>query len=261
VRKIAVINQKGGVGKTTLSVNLAAELATRGHRVLLVDADPQLHAGVYLGFQQTHLSKGLDRVLASHNCINELVHSARPALDLLEGGLHLNNIEARLSQQDRHGLLLKQKFEAQVQGYDFVIFDCPPSSGFLIVNLLNYCDEIMIPVTPDYLGLQGVSFLMGTLVKFENRLHKSFTVRLVMTRVKASSKMTQEVQAKLQKYFRNKLLKQVIHESDDVAISPSYGKVVREYAPDGEGAREFSALIDEFLEGNSYERFTTHFGA
>lgn len=251
MRKIAVVNQKGGVGKTTLTSNLAFVLARRGHRVLLIDMDPQSHLAASLGVFERGLS-GVDRVLMHQEQLEEHAVLVRDNLNLVPAGSQLGMLERQNSDQAWSGTLLREALERSRMESDFLLIDAPPSSGVLVVNILYAVEEVLIPVTGDYLGLQGLSYLIGTLKKFEQSLGHKLRRHLVMSRFNKRRRLAREVREKIQGYFPGELLKTPVRECDALAEAPGFGKSVIEYRCNASGSRDFNSLATDLLQGRTY---------
>jgi len=255
MRRIAVINQKGGVGKTTTSVNLAhaAAMVGRriGRRVLAVDLDPQGHMATSLGI--TGVPAGLDAVFRGETDLAHAVVEARENLDLLPPGESLNQFEGLEGESSVDTGRLARVLDS-AERWDFVIVDCPPSSGQLGMNALMAADEVLIPVPGDYLAMVGLSSLLETLGKIEADYHRDFTKWIVVTRFDARRRHSREVYAKLAEYFPEQLLRTVISESVVLTESPSFGRTIFEHRANSRSASEYAALARELIEGTSQER-------
>lgn len=247
-RIVAVLNQKGGVGKTTTSVNLTHALARAGHNVTVIDLDPQSHLSVSLGMVATRQT-GIDEVLLGHSRLEQQLLPIREHLNLIVAGPRLQEIEQLNQGGSRRGDLLKNALHDALPDQDFIFIDCPPSSGVLVANALFAADEILVPMTSDYLALQGLSHLMGTLKKFESVLNKKYRLLLVMSRYIPTRRISKEVLSTLQKYFPGQILATSIRETALLAECPSFGKTIFEYRPGCRSAKDFDALAEDFLAG------------
>ncbi len=247
-RVVAVLNQKGGVGKTTTSVNITHALARMGHKVTVIDLDPQSHLAVALGVI-SKLQTGIDQVMLGNCSLQSQLIQTRENLNLLVAGPRLQEFE-QLHQGGAHrGDLLRNALSQGLEDQDFVFIDCPPSSGILVANALFAADELLVPMTSDYLALQGLSHLMGTIKKFETVLNKRYRLQLVMSRYIASRKLSQDVLSTIKKYFPGQILATPIRETAALAESPSFGKTIFEYRPGWRSANDFNNLAIDFLEG------------
>ena len=244
MRTIAIINQKGGVGKTTTTTNLAHALALQGKRVTAIDLDPQGHLATSLGMFD-HALSGMDDVLLNDDDINSKLIEITNGLHLVPSGPELNRLEAVKTGGSKRGMLLRHALKNQFSDQDYVLIDCPPASGLLVVNALLATREIVIPVNGDYLSLQGLSFLMGTLRKFEQRLGYKADEKIVMTRFQNRRRLPKEVLRKLQMYFPNKILKTRIREVAALAECPTAGKTIFDYKKKSIGAEDYYSLAKD----------------
>lgn len=247
-RVVAVLNQKGGVGKTTTSVNIAHALARMGKKVTVIDLDPQSHLAVALGIV-SKLQTGIDEVMLGHRDLQSQMILVRENLNLVAAGPRLQEIEQLNVDGAHRGDLLRNALTQGIGDQDFVFIDCPPSSGILVANALFAADELLVPMTSDYLALQGLSHLMGTILKFETVLKKKYRLQLVMSRYIATRKLSEDVLTTIKKYFPGQVLATPIRETASLAECPSFGKTIFEYRPGWRSANDFKALAVDFLEG------------
>jgi chromosome partitioning protein len=247
-RIVAVLNQKGGVGKTTTSVNLTYALAKLGKKITVIDFDPQSHLAVSLGVIDPQKS-GIDKVLLEGVSLAQQLIPVRKNLNLVVAGPRLQEIEQLVDGGARSGDLLRKALLDGHRDEDFIFIDCPPSSGVLVANALFAADEILVPMTSDYLALQGLSHLMGTIKKFESALKRPYKFSLVMSRYIPTRRISKEVLSVIQKYFPGQILATTIRETALLAECPSFGKTIFEYRPGCRSARDFTALAKDFLEG------------
>lgn len=248
-RIIAVINQKGGVGKTTTTTNLAHGLARKGYQVLAIDLDPQAQLTVSLGMHRRPDTPGLEKTLLEKEPLVKVTYPIRDNLKLVPAGYGLADIEHLREGGASRGNLLKDALVDVAPQYDYVLIDCPPSSGLLIVNAIFAAEEIVIPMTGDYLALQGMSHLMGTLRNFEAVLGHGIRRWIVLSKFQSRRRLSKEVRDKLIKHFPGKVLKTDITESVLLAESPSFGKTIYEYKPNSRSAAEYTALVDDLITG------------
>lgn len=248
MRIIAVINQKGGVAKTTTTVNLGHALALSGHRVTLLDLDPQGHLATYLGVNERNIT-GLDRVLLSDAPVEQAVLQVRDNLRLIPAGARLDRVEqlseGRLDVSKR----LKAAILAQQDSCDYLLIDCPPSSGLLVIFALYSAQEVLIPVNGDYLSLHGLSHFLGTLKNVESALGHSIKFTLALTRFHPRRRLSQSIVHKLLDYFPGRLLATPVREAAALAEAPSFGKTIFEYAPSSYGSDDYRALASDLMSG------------
>lgn len=250
MRTIAVINQKGGVGKTTTTANLAHAFAIKGHEVTGIDMDPQGHLAAHWGCYEKD-APGVDRVLLGEKKISEVVVQARDRLQLVPAGSALTEIERGHGEGDL-GQRLVSEMESLSKTQDFVFIDCPPASGLLIDYVLSAADEIIIPVAADYLALRGLSDIIETIRGFEQKYEKKFTYWVVATRFHTRRKLSWEVREKLLEYFPDNMLATSIREASVLAECPSFGKTAFEYKGANFGAFDYASLARDLLNGECY---------
>ena len=242
MRVVACVNQKGGVGKTTLCANLAYAVAKRGKKVLVIDMDPQGHLGQCFGFFHNK-RPGIDSILSGKHGFKEVTTELEEGLSFVPAGAGLLKMES-IPMGKGKGLLLKKAVRGQIDNqYDYIFIDCPPSSGFLVVNALAVANELLVPVTPDYFGMSGLSMLMATVRNFEKVLGKYQAQWLVISRMQ-SRKLTKDVLAKLQHYFGDNIAPVHIAERAVLAECPSFGKPIMVYAPNSASSKDFQALAE-----------------
>ncbi len=247
-RIVAIINQKGGVGKTTTSTNLTHALARMGKNVTVIDLDPQGHLAVSLGVVNPK-RPGIDQVMLGESSIEKNLIPARENLHLIVAGPQLQQIEQLTEGGAKRGDLLRKALHENLLDQDFVFIDCPPSSGVLVANALFAADEILIPMTSDFLSLQGLSHMMGTIRRFEKVLKKQYQFSIVMSRYASTRRISREVLQTLLQHFPKQILATVIRETAVLAECPSFGKTILEYRPGSRSARDFRSLATDFLEG------------
>jgi chromosome partitioning protein len=245
-RILAILNHKGGVGKTTTCFNLACAYADQGLKILAVDLDPQSHLSVSLGFKQTDLI-GVDDLFLEQGNVSELIESVRENLDLLPAGYRLGEVEKLASQGRKQAVVLDKALSGIAQDYDLILIDCPPTSGLLNFNALFAAQEVVIPVSGDYLSLQGLSKLLRTLKSAEKYLQRDIKFWIALTRFASRRRLANQVKEKLEKYFPDRLLATVVRENAPVAESPSFGKSIFDYSRRSNGAKDYASLADDLL--------------
>lgn len=247
---IAFSNQKGGVGKTTTCVNLAAYTARAGKRVLVVDMDPQGNASSALGFFERKDKKSVYEVLVGDiNAAGAVKKTENEGLDIITSSGDLAGAELELAQvmigRER---VLDEKIEAVKEGYDFVFIDCPPSLGLLTVNSLAAADGVVVPIQCEYFALEGLSQMMNTIKLVKKFLRPAIEVEgVVITLYDGRAKLSKGVVGEIEKVFGDKVYLTKIPRNVRLAEAPSYGKPVSDYDPKCAGAQAYEKLAEEFL--------------
>ncbi|MCG8424664.1 MAG: ParA family protein [Proteobacteria bacterium] len=247
-RRIAILNQKGGTGKTTTAVNLAAGVAERGHKAILIDTDAQGNVGVSLGIAG---EKSLYHVLVEGTDPVEAAIPVRSCLDVITSDCTLAASEiwlARPNPEQRSRVLTRRLNRMQVsRRYDYVVLDCGPSLNLLNQNALSYADEVVIPVTCDYLALVGVKQVLHTIKDIERHLHHAVRISAVLpTFYDGRTRLAREVLGTLQGHFKSKCL-EPIRLNTRLAEAPSHRKTIFEYAPQSHGAQDYNRVVDWLL--------------
>lgn len=243
-RRIAVINQKGGVGKTTTVVNLGYMLAKKGYKVTVIDLDPQGSLTVSLGVDWQEQT-GIEDVLLHGDTVEDVIIDVRENMKLIACGNNLGQVEQITENSSKMARGLKAAL-GDLDKEDFVLIDCPPSSGFLVVCALFASDEVLMPVAGDYLALHGMSHLLGTLNMFEKKIKHKLKHWIVVTRFHPRRRLAKDVQAKLIEHFPGCVLKTPIRETSALAESPSFGLTIQEYKQKSHGNTDYEKLADDF---------------
>ena len=250
---IAIANQKGGVGKTTTSINLAAGLAYLNKRVLLVDFDPQGNATQGVGH---HITKNdytvYDCVLADADIKNCITTLRQPPLDIIPGSIALAGADLEMAALDEgREKLLKNQLDQIRDKYDFIIIDCPPSLGLLNTNALTAADSVMIPVQCEYYALEGVTQLLQTIRLVQKLFNPDLRIEgVLLTMFDARTNLSVEVQQEVHRHFKEKAYKTYIPRNIKLSEAPSQGKSIYDYAINCEGARAYVALTKEVLKNS-----------
>ncbi len=251
-RVVALVNQKGGVGKTTTAINLAAYLAEAGRRVLLVDLDPQANATSSLGVDKHGVEEGSYSVLVEEApAAGQLLRSQRFKLDLLPANPILAGAEVELVSRQARESLLSKALAPVVERYDYVLIDCPPALGLLTVNGLVAAGSVIIPVQCEYLALEGLGQLMATVQRVRSALNPGLEIRgLVMTMYDARATLSRQVVEEVRRHFPGKTFNVIIPRSVRLAEAPSHGQPISSYAPKSNGGLAYRALAEEVLAGD-----------
>lgn len=250
-RIYSLVNQKGGVGKTTSAINLGAYLGYYGQRVLLVDLDPQANATSSLGVDKNTIRQGTYEVLIGQAPLAaQILHNPRLKISLLPSSPALAGAEIELVDVANREERLRNVLEAVHDRYNYILIDCPPSLGLLTVNgLVAAKDGVIIPVQCEYLALEGLGQLTQTINRIRTSLYSALRIRgVILTMYDGRTRLATDVVSEVRRYFPNQVFNAVIPRSIRLAEAPSYGKPISAYAPDSVAARAYDALAREILE-------------
>ncbi|HSO26661.1 MAG TPA: ParA family protein [Anaerolineales bacterium] len=248
-----LVNQKGGVGKTTTAINLGAYLAYYGQRVLLVDLDPQANATSCLNIDRRTVRGGVyEALIGAAPAGNYILHNPRLKLSLLPSSSALAGAEVELVSELARETRLRRAVEVVADRYDYVLIDCPPSLGLLTLNGLAAAqDGVIIPVQCEFLALEGLSQLNQTLERVRNALYPGLKVRgVVLTMFDGRTNLSNDVVAEVRRYFPEQVFQAIIPRTVRLAEAPSYGQPISVYAPSSSGALAYAALARELLLGD-----------
>ncbi|WP_100658408.1 ParA family protein [Alteromonas flava] len=247
-RNISFVNQKGGVGKTTMCANLADALAIKGHKVIAIDMDPQGHLSQHLGCMDKTVP-GVYEVIQGEAQLSEVFIECADNLRLVAPGAKLMRLES-VQMSPGRGLIMRKAI-AKESGLDadFILFDCPPSNGFLVINGIAASNELLVPVTPDFLGLSGLSEMTKQIQRFEKVMGQFAHLWVVISRFQHRT-VCREAEEKIRHYFGDKVAHQVIFERAAIAESPGHGQSVIRYSQRSSSADDFMALASELERGN-----------
>ena len=248
-RIMAVTNQKGGVGKTTTAVNLAASFAVLRQRVLLVDLDPQGNATMASGVDKASLARTVYQILLGELGVAEVRQRAeRSGYDILPANRNLGGAEVELVSMNEREIRLHQALQAVGDDYDYIIIDCPPALNLLTLNGLVAADTVMIPMQCEYFALEGLSDLVNTLRKLKKTLNPRIEIEgLLRTMFDTRSTLGQQVSEQLKTHFGDKVYDTVVPRNVRLAEAPSYGLPVLHYDKSSKGAQSYLALAEEIL--------------
>ena len=251
MQRIAVINQKGGVGKTTTTVNLGAGLARKGYRVLLLDMDPQANLTVHIDKRPDLESNTLTNLLVEDVPLKDLVQpTAVDNLFVVPSDTSLAGVEQVLANRIGRETILREALDAYPEAavFDFVLFDCPPSLGVLSANALVAADHVVIPMQAEYLSLQGMAKLLEVIQLVQKRLNPQLKIACVLPcMLDARTNLSTEVLREIESHFGSMLARTRIRNNVKLAEAPSFGRTIFEHAPDSNGARDYESFATEFL--------------
>ena len=245
---IAIVNQKGGVGKTTTAVNLSAVLAQKGKKVLLIDEDPQGNATSGLGIEK-NVKKSVYDVLVGESSFKETIKkTAIKNLYTCPSNINLAGAEVELVNMIARETKMKEKLEEIQDEYNYIIIDCPPSLGLLTINSLTAANSIIIPIQCEYYALEGVGQLMNTVNLIKRQLNKDLYIEgVVLTMSDTRTNLSNQVVSEVKKYFKDNVYKTIIPRNVKVSEAPSYGMPISVYAPKSKGSKCYEKLANELI--------------
>lgn len=252
MKKVAITNQKGGVGKTTTAINLAASVALTGAKTLLIDLDPQANATSGFGIEKPGVDDNVYAALISDKALADvIVKTDVPNLSLAPSGIDLVGAELELASIDNREARLKSALALLTENYQFIFFDCPPSLGLITLNALNAADSLLIPIQCEYYALEGLTQLVRSIEFIRERFNADLQIEgLLFTMYDGRSNLTRQVREEVEKHFEGKTFRNWIPRNVRLAEAPGFGKPGVIYDPQSVGARAYKLLADEFLQNN-----------
>ncbi len=259
MRTIAVVNQKGGCGKTTVSINLASALADIGQKVLLVDMDPQSHCAVGLAVPEDQIEQSIYDVLISSSRnepirLTEVLWQISDKLELAPASLDLSAFEQQMIGVTERECCLKNALNEIKNDYDYTVIDCPPAVSLLTFNALRAADEVIVPVETGYFALHGLSRQLETLSILCRRCNQQVDVRVLASMYDIRTKMAREVLAELRSHFADKMLKTIVCFNTKIKEASSFGQPISEYDPASRGHKDFHSLAEEVVGAQSQQQ-------
>ena len=249
-RVIAVANQKGGVGKTTTTINLSASLAEAGKHVLVIDMDPQGNTSSGLAVNKDRIEKGIYEVLIGfHTAEEAMIREQLPNLDILPANVSLSGAEVELISMEDNSYRLREAIESVRNQYDFVLIDCPPSLSLLTVNSLTAADTVLVPIQCEYYALEGLSQLMRTIDLIRERLNGGLEIEgIVFTMYDGRTRLSEQVVENVRANIDVKIYETLIPRNVRLAEAPSYGLPINIYDSRSTGAQSYRALAQEVIQ-------------
>jgi chromosome partitioning protein len=250
---IAIINQKGGVGKTTTAVSMAAILAQSGYKTLLIDSDPQGNATSCFGYSINNIDDTLYNLLIGEKNIEKVIITTKyENLYIIKSNQNLSNINLKLFSVENREFVLKEKLYNYTKNYDFVIIDSPPNLDILTVNIMTLADKILVPLKADYLSLHGLVTLFNTYKKIKDYCNKNLTISgIVITMFNNATKICAEVENDVRNNLEELIYNTKIPQNTRITESPSYGIPIIYYDPKSIGAIKYREFVDEFVKKNN----------
>jgi chromosome partitioning protein len=250
---ISVANQKGGVGKTTSSINIAASLAVAEKKTLLIDIDPQANSTTGLGFDTSKIEHSIYNVLSAQCSLDESIISTKvPNLDMVPSHISLVGAEIELVNVPFREKVLKKAFENFTRNYEYIIIDCPPSLGLLTVNSLTASNSVLIPVQAEYYALEGLGQLLNTINIVRKHLNPTLELEgVLITMYDGRLRLSKQVAEEVRKYFRNKVFNTVVFRNVKLSEAPSYGKPVILHDAVSTGTYNYIDVANEIIQRNA----------
>jgi len=257
-RIIGVANQKGGVGKTTTAINLAASFAVLEFKTLLVDADPQANSTTGVGFDLHNITQSLYDCMVNETPVREVIlKSETPNLDLVPSHIDLVGAEIEMINYPNREGVLKSILEPVLDEYDFVVIDCSPSLGLITVNALTAAHSVLVPVQTEFFALEGLGKLLNTIKIVQNRLNQSLQIEgILMTMYDGRLRLCNQVVSEVRRHFDEIVFETIIHRNTRISEAPSVGKPVILYDATSKGAVNYLNLAKEILQKNNMTKIS-----
>lgn len=249
---VAIANQKGGVGKTTTSVNLSASLGVLEKKILVVDADPQANTTSALGFNPDEVQVGTYQVLEHEVSAKEaVIQTSNPNLDLIPAQIDLVAVEIELVDKEQREQMLRKSLESVKDDYDYIMIDCAPSLGLITLNALTAADSVIIPIQCEYFALEGLGKLLNTIKSVQNLHNPNLDIEgLLLTMYDSRLRLSNQVVEEVKTHFSKMVFNTIIQRNVRLSEAPSYGETIIMYDASSNGAENYLNLAREFLEKN-----------
>ena len=259
MKKISIFNQKGGVGKTTTSVNISTILAKKGKKVLMIDTDPQGNATSGVGAEKDVEFSTYDILVSDVEMVQAVEKTIIKNLLVCPSNINLAGAEVELVSMMSREQRLKEKLEEIKDEFDYILIDCPPSLGLITLNAFTASDSVLIPVQCEYYALEGLGQLINTINLVKKHLNKNLAVEgALLTMYDARTNLSNQVVKEVKKYFGDKVYKAVIPRNVRLSEAPSYGMPITEYDPRSKGAKSYEKFTKEFLKMNDADKKGKH---